>query len=85
MITRHYIINDPQGLHARPAAQFVQAVAICPGTVHVTFHGKEVNGKSILNILSLGVRSGDQITVAYETEDQATVNQCELALKPLLS
>lgn len=85
MTTRHYIIKDPQGLHARPAAQFVQAAAICPGAVHVTFHGKEVNGKSILSVLSLGVRTGDEITVAYETEDQAVVNQCESALKPLLS
>lgn len=85
MISRHYVITDSQGLHARPAAQFVQAAAICPGTVRVTFHGKEVNGKSILNILSLGVRTGDEITVAYETDDQAVVNQCELALKPLLT
>lgn len=85
MITRQYTIANPQGLHARPAAQFVQAAAICPGTVHVTFHGKEVNGKSILNILSLGVRSGDEITVAYDTEDQGVVDQCESALKPLLT
>ncbi|AUW94306.1 hypothetical protein BXT84_10460 [Sulfobacillus thermotolerans] len=85
MITRSYVIADPQGLHARPAAQFIQAMALCPEAVQVTFGEKHANGKSILNVLALGVRAGDAIVVHYQTDDEAIVKRCEEALKPLLS
>jgi phosphocarrier protein len=52
------------GLHARPAAEFVKAVAASGHLVHITNRtGKKVLGNSILGILSLGIKHGEEITI----------------------
>lgn len=54
------------GLHARPAAKFVQTAAAFPCDITVsnlTNGGKPVNAKSILSVLTLGVSQGCQIRV----------------------
>ncbi len=52
------------GLHARPAAEFVKAVAASGHLVHISNRtGKKVLGTSILGILSLGVKHGEEITI----------------------
>ena len=52
------------GLHARPAAEFVKAVAASGHLVHITNRsGNRVLGNSILGILSLGVKHGEEITI----------------------
>ena len=52
------------GLHARPAAVFVQAAARAPADVTVGRPGKDhVNAKSILAVLALDVGGGEQIVL----------------------
>lgn len=77
MIQRTYIIVDPNGLHARPAARFVKAMSLCPGEVQIKFQDKSANAKSILSILGLGVVQNDKIDVLYDTDEQELVFQCE--------
>ena len=43
MVEFTYVITDEQGLHARPASQFVMAAAKCKSTVSVTFGSRTVN------------------------------------------
>ncbi len=45
MVEFTYVITDEQGLHARPASQFVMAAAKCKSTVSVTFGSRTVNAK----------------------------------------
>lgn len=80
MIERTYKITDPNGLHARPAAVFVKAMALCPGTVQVKFQSKSANAKSILSVLSLGVSTNNKIDVLYGTDELRVVSQCEEAV-----
>jgi len=57
-------IQAEVGLHARPAAVFVKAVAASGHLVHISNRtGKKVLGNSILGILSLGVKHGEEITI----------------------
>ena len=75
---RTYILNDPLGFHARPAAIVVGIFAKAVSTVSITAKGRTVDGKSILQVLSLGVKGGDEVSIAIEGEDaQATIDQVE--------
>jgi phosphocarrier protein HPr len=58
------------GLHARPAATFVQAATRAAG-VEVTVgkaNGAQVNAKSILQVMALDVRQGETILITAEGE-----------------
>lgn len=57
------------GLHARPAAMFVEAANKFISRIRVRKDDLVVDGKSILNILMLGVECGDEILVEAEGED----------------
>jgi phosphocarrier protein HPr len=57
-------VPDGVGLHARPAAVFVQAAARAPADVTVGRPGgAHVNARSILAVLALDVRGGEQIVL----------------------
>jgi phosphotransferase system HPr (HPr) family protein len=60
-------ITNKVGLHARPAALFVQTAARFKDTrVEVLKDGVPRDAKSILNVLSLGVTQGTTIVVRAE-------------------
>jgi phosphocarrier protein len=62
-------VQSEVGLHARPAASFVQTAAKTPMEVTVAKRGGDpVNAKSILSILALDVRQGDDIVIRAEGE-----------------
>jgi len=62
-------VASKQGLHARPAAIFVETANKFASKVTVKKADYEVSGKSILNILTLGVECGDEIVLEVEGED----------------
>lgn len=66
-------LTNSVGLHARPAAQFVDIanryvsdILIC----NLSKSGKYVNAKSILSILSCGVEKGDMISIQANGLDE---------------
>ncbi|WP_331730992.1 HPr family phosphocarrier protein (plasmid) [Kitasatospora sp. NBC_00070] len=64
MMRRQMRVGTRDGLHARPAAQFAARAAQWPADVTVEKEdGTPVNAKSLLALMTLGVRSGDTITV----------------------
>jgi len=62
-------VKHEVGLHARPAALFVQTAKRFNGDIRVTHGEKEANAKSILSVLALGVDQGAMITIHAEGED----------------
>lgn len=73
MVEAELTLNNEQGLHARPADLFVRTankfksdIKIC----NLTTGSGEVNAKSILRILSLGVYSGHVIHIAASGDDE---------------
>lgn len=72
-----YTITDPLGLHARPAGQLVKAVKAMDSSVTIakTNRGKFVSASKLMSIMSLGVRTGETVTVRVEggsEEENAT-------------
>lgn len=62
-------IQHKIGLHARPAALFVQTAKQFDSDIRVTHDERKANAKSILNVLTLGASHGAAITVCAEGKD----------------
>ena len=56
-------VVDPVGLHARPATVAVNAASKFKSEINVAFKGREVNMKSIMGVMSLGVPTKDITSV----------------------
>ncbi|MFF5209373.1 HPr family phosphocarrier protein [Streptosporangium sp. NPDC000396] len=85
MAERQVTVKAEVGLHARPAATFVQTAAKTPLDVTVAKgNGKPVNAKSILAVLSLDVRQGDIVVIAAEGEgaDELVDQLAQIASAP---
>ncbi len=69
MAERQVTVESEVGLHARPAATFVQTAAKAHLDITVAKgNGEPVNAKSILAVLSLDVRQGDTVVIKAEGE-----------------
>ena len=62
-VKKDIIIRNKQGLHARPAALFVQIANKFDSDVTVIKDGEEVNGKSIMGILMLAAEKGSKVSL----------------------
>jgi phosphotransferase system HPr (HPr) family protein len=62
-------ILHPSGLHARPAAAFVRIAGRFRAAIRVAHAGKEADAKSILEVLTLGVRAGSVVRITAEGDD----------------
>ncbi len=69
VIKKKLTVKNKQGLHARPAALFVQITNKYDSRVTVRRDEEEVNGKSIMGILMLGAEKGSEIVIEVEGED----------------
>lgn len=75
MIERRLIIQNRYGLHARPAAEFVQITSRYAADVTITKDGIEVNGKSIMGLLMLAAEKGDEIILKSMGKDEEDLMQ----------
>ncbi len=62
-------ITNETGLHARPASQLVNMAGKFESKIEIVLDNKEVNAKSIMGIMSLGIGKGDEITLRAEGDD----------------
>lgn len=70
MNSKQIIIKNKTGLHARPAAQFVQKASQYQSQIELVYQGKKVNGKSIMGVMSLGAAKGSKIEIKASGEDE---------------
>ena len=75
-------IIDPIGLHARPASIIVQLSSTLPDDAKIIYGDNEANLKSIIAIMSLGVKSGAtiKIQVTGDTEKES-IKKIQSAMK----
>jgi phosphocarrier protein len=70
MIQKKITILDPIGFHARTAALFAKKAALFQADILIHFNGKKVNGKSTLALMTLGVKSQNEIEICASGEDE---------------
>lgn len=68
-VEKEIVIMNAQGLHARPAALFVQIASKYNSKIIVKKDTERVNGKSIMGILMLAAQSRSRITIEAEGDD----------------
>jgi phosphotransferase system HPr (HPr) family protein len=68
--TTSIVVHNKVGLHARPAALFVQAAMAHQSKITVRNGEKSGNAKSIMGILALGVQQNDTITINADGPDE---------------
>ena len=63
----NYVINDPLGLHARPAGLLAKLAKPYADTViTITKGDKTVKASQLMKLMSLAVKNGDEVVVAAE-------------------
>lgn len=70
MIKKSVTINLENGLEARPIALLVQKASQHESSVYIESGDKKVNAKSIMGMMSLGLNSGETLTVVAEGVDE---------------
>lgn len=80
MLSSKVTLNAPTGLHARPAGDLVKLAKSFEGTeVKIDNGTRCVNAASMLSVLSLGIKSGTELTVSASgpSEAQALKAVCD--------
>lgn len=67
-----YVIKDEIGIHARPAGMLVKTVQRTGSRVTVECGGKSADGGKLFNVMGLGVKCGDTVTVTVDGADEET-------------
>lgn len=84
MYSKSIEITAPNGLHVRPAAQFVKEAKAFVSAINVTSGDKTASAKSLLKLQTLGLTQGTVITISAEGEDEQQAVDHLIALIPTL-
>ncbi|MCI8513518.1 MAG: HPr family phosphocarrier protein [Lachnospiraceae bacterium] len=63
-------VINPTGLHMRPAAVLAKQAAGYDCEVSLVYKGKEMDAKSVLNIMAANIQAGSQITLICNGSDE---------------
>ena len=70
MEKREFTITSETGIHARPATILVQAASKFSSDITLSYQGKDVNLKSIMGVMSLGVGQNAKVTITANGDDE---------------
>ena len=65
-----YTIQDPLGIHARPAGLFIKEMEKLSSTVTITRGQDKMEGKRLLALMKMRVKQNETITVSFEGADE---------------
>ncbi|WP_296111707.1 phosphocarrier protein HPr [uncultured Limosilactobacillus sp.] len=71
MEKRDFHVTAETGIHARPATILVQTASKFSSDINLVYNEKNVNLKSIMGVMSLGVGQGADVTITAEGDDEA--------------
>ena len=75
MYSLETVVQNPTGLHARPAAQLAGFCKQFPNEIQLSCGERSCNPKSVLNLLRGCFKAGDTVTIAVDGEDAPVVAQ----------
>ncbi len=70
MTAKTFTVTPKLGLHARPAAMFVQEAGRFKSTIMVNKEGVEINGKSVMGLMLLAAECGAKLTIKADGPDE---------------
>ncbi len=79
VVAQTLVVTLRQGLHARPAALLAQRAKSFGAQISLGAHGRNANARSVVAIMALGVRQGDELSI------EARGDQAEQAVAGLVA
>jgi phosphocarrier protein len=70
MIERTVTIVNRKGLHTRPAASLVKTAARFQSELIIKKDNLEINGKSIIGVMTLAAEQGSTLTLVFDGPDE---------------
>jgi phosphocarrier protein HPr len=70
LIEKEVTIANKAGMHTRPASSIVRIAAKYKADFFISKDGFEVNGKSIIGVMTLAAEQGSTLTLKFEGEDE---------------
>ncbi len=70
MVTREVTVLNQAGLHTRPASMIVREAARYKADFFIEKDGYEINGKSIIGVMTLAAEQGAKLTLTFEGDDE---------------
>ena len=70
MLSYKVTVRNPSGLHLRPAGLLCGEAIKYKSSITFQYAGGTANAKSVLSVLGACVKSGDEITLVCEGEDE---------------
>ena len=80
MVSTKTVIRNPMGMHMRPAQLFVKTITPFPCDVTVVANGKEINAKSIMNLMAACIKQGTDIEIRCDGAQEAECLQAAVEL-----
>lgn len=79
MLSQAIKIMNPTGLHLRPAGNLCKEAMRFKSKITFEYRGNTANAKSVLSVLGACIKSGDEITLICEGEDEREALQSLIA------
>lgn len=70
MVSQKVVVSNPSGIHARPAAVLAKTASLFKSSIFLIAGDRRIVAKSVLNLMAAAVKSGTEITVECEGEDE---------------
>lgn len=70
MVSKKITIKNAEGLHARPATEIAKSATQYTSSIQIDVNGNKYNAKSVLNIMSAGIKNSTEITVICDGVDE---------------
>ena len=80
MVSANVKVVNPMGMHMRPAQLFIKEVTPFGCDVTIVFNGKEINGKSIMNLMAACIKQGSEIEIRCSGDREEECLKAAVAL-----
>ncbi|HEV8537285.1 MAG TPA: HPr family phosphocarrier protein [Bacteroidota bacterium] len=80
MIEREVVIRNRTGVHTRPAATLVKTASKYKADFLIYKDGMEINGKSIIGVMTLAAEQGSSLILKFSGDDEAAAAEAIVAL-----
>lgn len=70
MVSRTLTVNNPEGLHMRPAGVVAKEMGKFSCDITIIFGEKRINAKSLINIISACIKMGSEVTFECSGDDE---------------
>ena len=70
MVSKKVTVTSAQGLHMRPAGVLVSELACFESRIIINYGNRQINAKSIMNLIAAGIRCGSELEIVCEGVDE---------------